>query len=699
MLARVRRLHWFDRRSLRVQLTLRVWLAMIVLFAINNTLQLVATRKDISTRVLHEQRSDLDYLAYGVHRWAFQLYQSFLITRNNPLVQNLQPKGTQAYFDVLQRAYPARELALYDREGRLVAATGSHPKQTQAMRQELLNRSDFLRARSGEFIYEIGRSVLTGQTCFLMRAPVYSPGHEVVPPLDPWQGGLQQQAKVFGTPAAMFLEPAPVEALIKPFKHDQQTPIGVITFCLPLDRLGQDSGLTLLHQYINSEIEWSNKRGFGQIRIESLPKAGSVLLLLTNDGHLLFPHLFGTSSWILTPERLRGTHWGSVVAQALKSGSQSSFTNLKVKGRDYLLTTRAVDPVWSIALLVEKEFAYRRPDSLLWVLIGNELIVLLLAALVINVTCSQATVPIRQAGLAIRQLASGKFDVNLPLERTDEIGHLYRDIVETADHLRQFLIEQTAYAVTRKQIETARLIQQSFLVNRLPESPHLSLAFSFNPALEVAGDWYDVMEANDVIYVVIADVCDKGVGAALFMSVFRTLLRYEILRASAELQSSDNELTNIMSQVNAYMAETHRESTMFATVFVAAIDPGLQQLRYVCAGHESPFLLSQDAEHSLTRLHPTGPAVGIFPEAVFTVETQSFRSGDLLFAFTDGLTDARSPDGVSWGVSNLETLLVDLLRRPGSAQHVVDQIMQCVNQHMAGAEPFDDLTMLAVKVV
>ena len=334
---------------------------------------------------------------------------------------------------------------------------------------------------------------------------------------------------------------------------------------------------------------------------------------------------------------------------------------------------------------------------MLWKLIGNELLVLLLAGLVINVTCSQAARPIQQAGLAIRRLASGSFDVQLPLDRPDEIGNLYRDIHETAQQLQRFLREQTAYAVARQQIETGRSIQQGFLVDRLPQTVHTSLAASFNPAMEVAGDWYDAIEVKEITYVVVADVCDKGVGAALFMSVFRTLLRYEILRTAAERQCSNDYLASIVTLVNEYMAGSHGDSTMFATLFVAAIDPQLRRLSYVCAGHELPFLLRHEPGAAPERLMVSGPAIGVFPGAVYEVKHLLFGPGDLLFAYTDGLTDARSPDGEAWGVERLATQLALLQGERAAAQELIDRILAQVHAHMAGAEPFDDLTMLAAK--
>jgi len=697
LLPRITRDRWPDTRSLRVQLTLRIWLAMITLFAINNALQLIPAHNDIRERVRLSQSQDANYLGYGVQRWSSQIYQSLTVIRNIQSVRSLLPEETQAYFDVLQRAFPAREFALFNRQGNLIAATNPHPKQSEANRRELLSRTDFQRALKGDFIYEVGKSVLTGKTCLLMRAPVYPPGMEsldgISSSIHSQHPGSQLTPKLDGL---RIPHPIRTDQPTTPIKQEA-SPIGVLTFCLPLDQLDQDSGLIELYNDVMSSIgsrqDFNNK----PLSLNALPQRGSAFLLLTNDGHILFPELANKSSWLMTPQQVQNSPWGPLVDRALHSKNHAFFRDVWLNNRRYLLTTLRIDPVWSIALIVDRESAFRKPDRLLWTMIGNELLALLIAAIVINVTCSQAAKPIQQAGSAIRRLASGEFDIQLPLDRRDEIGHLYRDIHETGQQLQHFLKQETSYLVTRKQIETGRSIQKSFLVDALPKSSYASLAASFNPAQEVAGDWYDAIEVQGSTYVVIADVCDKGVGAALFMSVFRTLLRYEILRTAAAHQSTDNCLASVVCLVNNYMASTHQDLVMFATLFVASIDPTTSRLSYICAGHETPFIIRSEADSPLERLEVNGPAVGVFADATYTVNHISLRPGDLLFAYTDGLTDARSPDGTAWGLAHLESALTMLQSQQASAQDAINQILSAVTSHTGGAEPFDDLTMLALK--
>ena len=704
LLRRVVRSPWGDRRSLRVQLTLRVWAAMIVLFAVNNALQIIPTRNDIANRVQSEQKSDADYLAYGVHRWAYQIYLSLLIIRNTPLVQRLDQAGSNAYFNVLKLAYPAREFALYDHRARLVARSPSLPAQTEAERRMLSASGDFQDALGGRFIYSIGRSILTGQSCLLLRAPVlpaHADAHQAVE-LKPIRQGLTHPQLPSANPsspqAQLYPAPAPFPPPPLPRTPLQPAPVGVLSLCLPLARLGQDSGLADLYAHVNKTIFKTPAHSTDLFNLETLPTNGGAFLLLANDGHLLFPSIAGPKPVILTPDQLTSSRWGPFIRAALTSDTQSNSCQLTVDGLRYILTTRHVDPVWSLALIVDRESAFRGPDSLLWALIGNELLVLLLAALVIQITCAQAATPIQQASSAIRRLASGQLEVDLPVDRSDEIGQLYRDIHDTATQLRTYLAEQTTYAITREQIETARSIQHSFLLKRLPASDRYGLAVCFKPALEVAGDWYDVMVVGEQTYLIVADVCDKGVGAALFMSVFRTLLRYEILRMGRDQLSSCADLVAVLNQVNGYMADNHADAVMFATLFVASLDPRARCLSYICAGHEQPYVRRHQFA-ALERLEVTGPALGVFPQATFAVRHLPFEPGDILLAYTDGLPDSRSPEGASWGLAALEALLADPSLADATAQEVLDRIYDAVRAHMNGADPFDDLTLLAVRAL
>jgi sigma-B regulation protein RsbU (phosphoserine phosphatase) len=267
-----------------------------------------------------------------------------------------------------------------------------------------------------------------------------------------------------------------------------------------------------------------------------------------------------------------------------------------------------------------------------------------------------------------------------------------------------------------REMEIARRIQASFLPEELPQLPGWEIATHFQPARQVSGDFYDAfpLVQNRRLGLVIGDVCDKGVGAALFMALFRTLIRafaqqhytlrwmddfaLEGLARPAErgrpaLPSiGTSALKNAVELTNKYIALTHGSSNMFATLFFGVLDPSSGELLFINGGHEYPLLI--DSSGVKGQLVTTGPLVGIFPGAQFEIQSIDIEPGDTLVAFTDGVTEARSSNGEFFGRERLYALLAQPV---SSAAELLDCIQASVQEHVAGADPSDDITLLAVR--
>ena len=250
-----------------------------------------------------------------------------------------------------------------------------------------------------------------------------------------------------------------------------------------------------------------------------------------------------------------------------------------------------------------------------------------------------------------------------------------------------------------RDLEIGREIQKSFLPEELPRVPGWEIAARFRPARQVAGDFYDAfaLPASGRIGLVVADVCDKGVGAALFMALFRTLLRATATGDSDPPGSSAGdadpaaELLRAVRLTNDYIARTHGRSNMFATLFFAVLEPSTGSLLYVNGGHEAPVVFGHGGVKA--RLAPTGPAVGMMPDMAFSVGSARLEAGDGLLAFTDGVTDARGVDGFFGD----ERLLALLRQDAAPASALLDAIESAVLAHAAGWEQADDITLLAVR--
>ncbi|MBU6250408.1 MAG: SpoIIE family protein phosphatase, partial [Cyanobacteria bacterium REEB417] len=277
-------------------------------------------------------------------------------------------------------------------------------------------------------------------------------------------------------------------------------------------------------------------------------------------------------------------------------------------------------------------------------------------------------------------------------------GALYRDINETGQNLVRLLNDRLQHAVTDKQLEIAAQIQTQFITKEKLSNQHVAIAADFDPAYEIGADWFDVLHLDGVSYVVIADVCDKGIPSALFMSVFRSLLRYSL--ASADEQPDRgiaSRLCSTICRVNNYMACNHGDSAIFATIFIAAYDYGSQQLVYLNAGHESPLIVR--ANGTLEQLETTGPIVGIFKAARYTTKTTAFQTQDLLYTFTDGVVDARSNSGESFGIDRVHALLTNLSTATNTPEQLLSATLKALQDHCQGAEQFDDTTLLIMKAL
>jgi sigma-B regulation protein RsbU (phosphoserine phosphatase) len=290
-------------------------------------------------------------------------------------------------------------------------------------------------------------------------------------------------------------------------------------------------------------------------------------------------------------------------------------------------------------------------------------------------------------------------------------------LIEYQQHEEQ---QETLLKIERD-VQIARQIQLGFLPNQLPQLPGWEIATRFHPAREVAGDFFDVfmLTQNRRVGFVIADVCDKGVGAALFMSLSRSLIRafaqqhYSISDWTDVLTEGSAPATrrqrgaggrqflptigaaalkNAMVLTNAYITDNHIDMNMFVTLFFGVLDPATGVLIYANGGHCPPEIVGPAG--SKMKLEMTGPAVGMLRGADFEIAQAHLDPGDILFCYTDGVTDARSPERAFFGIERMHQLLVE---PPPSAAGLLTRVEENLQAHIASADQFDDITMLAVQ--
>ena len=215
----------------------------------------------------------------------------------------------------------------------------------------------------------------------------------------------------------------------------------------------------------------------------------------------------------------------------------------------------------------------------------------------------------------------------------------------------------------RRDVALAAEVQRRLLPERPPQREGTALAALSLPARSVGGDYYDFLDLGEHrIGIALADIAGKGVAAALIMAV---------VQASLRIVASDGEtsLPDLAAKMNGFL---HRStgSNSYATFFYAQLDERNRQLRYVNAGHNPPYLL-RAAEHAasdpeIRELSIGGTVLGLFPQMTYEEATVDLKSGDVLVAFTDGVTEALNVAEEEFGEERLKELLRGVVQLPAA---------------------------------
>ncbi len=289
-------------------------------------------------------------------------------------------------------------------------------------------------------------------------------------------------------------------------------------------------------------------------------------------------------------------------------------------------------------------------------------------------------------------IGGGNLDYKVEIDTGDEFEELANsfnkmasDIKEHIEELRRTTAEKESML---KELEIASGIQQSFLPESTPEIEGIDLAALNLPAREVGGDFYDFIPVStDKWGLVIADVSGKGVPAALFMALSRTLVR---ANAIGNPTASD-----AIRRANDLIAEDDR-SSMFVTLFYGVLDPNKKTLTYVNAGHNPPLVLGRGGG-DIKMLEAKGTALGVMPDIELEEKKISLREGDIVVLYTDGVTEAINNKEEQFGQDRLIEVIAQSTNL--SAQDLIDRIEEEVTVFAQGQPQFDDFTLVVLKAI
>jgi sigma-B regulation protein RsbU (phosphoserine phosphatase) len=285
---------------------------------------------------------------------------------------------------------------------------------------------------------------------------------------------------------------------------------------------------------------------------------------------------------------------------------------------------------------------------------------------------------------AVSALELDDFDLSI----LDQLRNPAPELLDFGHSLRRMAAQILRQRRQQAEMASAAEIQRAMLPSALPASlieGRFDIHAQIKPAREVGGDFYDMIALDENrIALTIGDVCGKGIPAALFMAVTQTVMRV-VMRASEELGAE-------IAAANERLVAGN-EQMMFATMFCGVLDVRSGSLTYCNCGHNPPLLLHR-ANGSYERLPAGSPPLGIMDSLACTPRSIALAPGDLLFLYTDGVTEAEDPQAAQFGMERLEKALSEVAECP--ARKIVENVMARVAEFASGAAQSDDITCAAI---
>ena len=275
--------------------------------------------------------------------------------------------------------------------------------------------------------------------------------------------------------------------------------------------------------------------------------------------------------------------------------------------------------------------------------------------------------------------------------RAREAGLLLRNHVETiVEFLKKSESDSGFHRAIRRDLEGAKDVQQAFFPPDTLSIPCLSCETFYQPAHGIGGDYYDFLSLEGGRWgIAIGDVSGKGIGAALLMASLQASLRAQALHPHLDLST-------LIGDVNRLVYDSS-PANFFASLFYAEYEPATRVLKYVNAGHNPPIVVRRRKKASeMFHLQSESMPVGISAGAHFATTSFQLEIGDVLVAYTDGITEADNSDGEFWGEQRLESVLRSC--NDGTPEQIILRILEEVTAFGNGQPQRDDVTLMVMRV-
>lgn len=303
------------------------------------------------------------------------------------------------------------------------------------------------------------------------------------------------------------------------------------------------------------------------------------------------------------------------------------------------------------------------------------------------------TRPIQKLAETVALIGRGELDRKVMVESSDEIGSLAEAFNRMLEDLNEYIRRITLITAEKERIgaelQVATQIQADMLPGIFPpflDREEFDIYATMSPAKEVGGDFYDFFMVDDThLAMVMADVSGKGVPAALFMVIGKTLIK--------DHTKSGIPLGEVFTEVNRLLCESNKEG-LFITAFECVLDLKTGSMVYVNAGHEPPFIARYDETYKKYSVTPQFVLAG-YDDMTYQHGKLQMAPGDRIFLFTDGITDAADAEGQLYGMERLSrTLCANAAKKP---QELLEAVRQDIDRFVGDEEQFDDITMLGLE--
>ena len=358
----------------------------------------------------------------------------------------------------------------------------------------------------------------------------------------------------------------------------------------------------------------------------------------------------------------------------------------------YVLRTRP-SALWGRVFAQESEFTLQAFTILGYALLaafGANLLVSLFIAGSMTRTLTRA---VNDLYVGTTHVNRGDFSYRIPVKGSDQVSDLSRSFNAMTESIERLIEESQRRMQLEAELEIAREVQARLFPAQPPANSGLEILGICRPARSVSGDFYDYLSLDENrLAICFGDVSGKGISAALVMASLHSIMRTQLSLLQMEERSEpERAAAVVVGQANAQLCEGTAPEK-FSTLFFAAFDDRSGTLAYCNAGHLPPLLLRKD---EITPLAVNGMIVGAFPFAEYTADTVQLQRGDLLVAFTDGLTEPENAEGEEYG----EERLRQALRRSTHAppKELIESVMNEVVAWTGETTLQDDMTMLVVR--